>query len=315
VEVLRCVAAGRTNREISEDLFISLNTVSYHLRNIFNKTGAANRTEAASFAHRHGLFADLREGWIAKLLFWVVCAKSKRVRPKHLPHACDLQIQFVNQCRGLQRVAGALASQEHGGQAAQFAVYHIGKLLQGIAIPFAPSHQTCGNVRDCFRGPGAHRLSLANLPQHLSPGGGGFEPRNTFVGVRRKCSRTKSHWRINPMFQTTRFFRPLLKSGRLLSLILLAAASFGTSTLSAQTVCCFVPNYRQPVPNYRQPGPNARWRYNINGMIYRVDDSLFVWQQNPYGPWVVVGHIVATPDGYIATMYAAGRRYRAIPAQ
>jgi len=59
VEVLRCVAAGRTNQEISEDLFVSLNTVAYHLRNIFNKTGAANRTEAASFAHRHGLSTDL----------------------------------------------------------------------------------------------------------------------------------------------------------------------------------------------------------------------------------------------------------------
>jgi DNA-binding CsgD family transcriptional regulator/pimeloyl-ACP methyl ester carboxylesterase len=58
VEVLRFVAVGRTNKEISEDLFISLNTVSYHLRNIFNKTGAANRTAAASFAHRHGLSAN-----------------------------------------------------------------------------------------------------------------------------------------------------------------------------------------------------------------------------------------------------------------
>ena len=48
VDVLRFAAAGRTNQQISEDLFISLNTVSYHLRNIFNKTGAANRTEAAS---------------------------------------------------------------------------------------------------------------------------------------------------------------------------------------------------------------------------------------------------------------------------
>jgi DNA-binding NarL/FixJ family response regulator len=53
--VLRAVAAGRTNQEVSEHLFISLNTVSYHLRNIFNKTGAANRTEAASFAHRHAI--------------------------------------------------------------------------------------------------------------------------------------------------------------------------------------------------------------------------------------------------------------------
>jgi DNA-binding CsgD family transcriptional regulator/pimeloyl-ACP methyl ester carboxylesterase len=60
VEVLRFAAAGRTNQQISEDLFISLNTVSYHLRSIFNKTGAANRTEAASFAHRHGLSTDPR---------------------------------------------------------------------------------------------------------------------------------------------------------------------------------------------------------------------------------------------------------------
>ena len=58
VELLRLVAAGRTNQQISEDLFISLNTVSYHLRSIFNKTGAANRTEAASFAHGHGLIID-----------------------------------------------------------------------------------------------------------------------------------------------------------------------------------------------------------------------------------------------------------------
>jgi len=55
VEVLRLLAVGRTNRQIAERLFISLNTVSHHLRNIFAKTGAANRTEAASFGHRHGL--------------------------------------------------------------------------------------------------------------------------------------------------------------------------------------------------------------------------------------------------------------------
>jgi DNA-binding NarL/FixJ family response regulator len=55
VAVLRLLAAGRTNQQIAEQLFISLNTVSYHLRNIFAKTGTDNRTEAASFAHRHGL--------------------------------------------------------------------------------------------------------------------------------------------------------------------------------------------------------------------------------------------------------------------
>ena len=55
VEVIRLLAAGRTNQQIADDLFISLNTVSYHLRNIFAKTSASNRTEAAAFAFEAGL--------------------------------------------------------------------------------------------------------------------------------------------------------------------------------------------------------------------------------------------------------------------
>jgi hypothetical protein len=47
-------------RESADELFISLNTVSHHLRNIFAKTGAHNRTEAASFAHQHGFASDRR---------------------------------------------------------------------------------------------------------------------------------------------------------------------------------------------------------------------------------------------------------------
>lgn len=58
VDVLRLVAAGRTNQQISECLFISLNTVNFHLRNIFNKTGTQNRTEAASIAYRCGLSTE-----------------------------------------------------------------------------------------------------------------------------------------------------------------------------------------------------------------------------------------------------------------
>ena len=54
-EVLRQIAAGKTNQQIADELFISLNTVSHHLRNIFAKTGTVNRTEAASFAHDHGV--------------------------------------------------------------------------------------------------------------------------------------------------------------------------------------------------------------------------------------------------------------------
>ncbi len=55
VEILRLVAAGRSNREIGEELYISGHTVANHVRNILRKTGAANRTEAAGYAFRHAL--------------------------------------------------------------------------------------------------------------------------------------------------------------------------------------------------------------------------------------------------------------------
>jgi len=57
VEVLRLVAVGNTDREIGDELFISFRTVGNHVRSILNKTGAANRTEAASYATLHGLTA------------------------------------------------------------------------------------------------------------------------------------------------------------------------------------------------------------------------------------------------------------------
>jgi DNA-binding CsgD family transcriptional regulator len=55
VEVLRLIAGGRSNRDIAETLFISQYTVASHVRNILTKIGAANRTEAATFAIHHGL--------------------------------------------------------------------------------------------------------------------------------------------------------------------------------------------------------------------------------------------------------------------
>ncbi|MCH8893488.1 MAG: hypothetical protein IIB32_08310 [Chloroflexi bacterium] len=55
VEVLRLVAAGKTDREIAEELVISTRTVTTHVGNILNKVAAANRTEAASYAHTNGL--------------------------------------------------------------------------------------------------------------------------------------------------------------------------------------------------------------------------------------------------------------------
>ena len=55
-EVLRLVAAGRSNREIASELFISAKTASVHMSNILGKLGVTGRGEAAATAHRLRLF-------------------------------------------------------------------------------------------------------------------------------------------------------------------------------------------------------------------------------------------------------------------
>ena len=60
-EVLRLIAAGRSNREIASVLFIAPKTASVHVSNILGKLGAASRTEAAAIAHREGLIPQPAE--------------------------------------------------------------------------------------------------------------------------------------------------------------------------------------------------------------------------------------------------------------
>jgi ATP/maltotriose-dependent transcriptional regulator MalT len=55
LQVLRLVAAGRTNREIAGELAISEKTVERHLSNIFTKLGVSNRAAATANAYHQGL--------------------------------------------------------------------------------------------------------------------------------------------------------------------------------------------------------------------------------------------------------------------
>ena len=55
VEVLRLVAAGKTNQAIAAELLISDRTVARHLGNIFAKLGVGSRTAAAAYAFGHGI--------------------------------------------------------------------------------------------------------------------------------------------------------------------------------------------------------------------------------------------------------------------
>jgi len=54
-EVLRLVAMGKNNPEIAGELFISINTVTRHISNIFAKTSTTNRVQAAVYAARRHL--------------------------------------------------------------------------------------------------------------------------------------------------------------------------------------------------------------------------------------------------------------------
>ena len=54
-EILSLVVEGRTNAEIAEVLWVTEQTVKFHLANIYRKLGVANRTQASYRAHGLGI--------------------------------------------------------------------------------------------------------------------------------------------------------------------------------------------------------------------------------------------------------------------
>lgn len=61
LEVLRLVAAGATNGEIARRLWVTEQTVKFHLSNVYRKLEVGNRTEASHYAHVNGLLARPRQ--------------------------------------------------------------------------------------------------------------------------------------------------------------------------------------------------------------------------------------------------------------
>jgi DNA-binding NarL/FixJ family response regulator len=55
VQVLALVAAGKSNRAIAAELFLSEKTIERHLSNIFAKLGVVSRTAAAAYAFERGI--------------------------------------------------------------------------------------------------------------------------------------------------------------------------------------------------------------------------------------------------------------------
>ncbi len=72
--ILQLVAAGATNREIAQQLWITCQTVKFHLSNIYRKLGVSNRTGACHYAHVNGVLAGA--GASSSMAPW----RSPRVR-------------------------------------------------------------------------------------------------------------------------------------------------------------------------------------------------------------------------------------------
>jgi DNA-binding NarL/FixJ family response regulator len=58
LEILQLVAAGSTNGEIAQRLWVTEQTVKFHLSNIYRKLEVGNRTQASHYAHMNGLVLD-----------------------------------------------------------------------------------------------------------------------------------------------------------------------------------------------------------------------------------------------------------------
>jgi DNA-binding NarL/FixJ family response regulator len=62
LEILRSVAEGHTNARIGRDLWVTEQTVKFHLSNIYRKLGVSNRTEASRYALVNNLFGVPMQG-------------------------------------------------------------------------------------------------------------------------------------------------------------------------------------------------------------------------------------------------------------
>lgn len=61
LQILQLVIAGKTNKAIASEIYISAKTVDFHLGNIYEKIGVRTRLMAGVWAIQHGLVLETRE--------------------------------------------------------------------------------------------------------------------------------------------------------------------------------------------------------------------------------------------------------------
>jgi DNA-binding NarL/FixJ family response regulator len=68
LEILTLVAEGRSNSQVAQVLWVTEQTVKFHLSNVYRKLDVANRTEASRWAQLKGILPDKHETAVAALL-------------------------------------------------------------------------------------------------------------------------------------------------------------------------------------------------------------------------------------------------------
>jgi DNA-binding NarL/FixJ family response regulator len=69
LEILQLAASGNSNRRIAERLWVTEQTVKFHLSNVYRKLGVSNRTEASHVAHQRNMLAPRSHAFTAEESF------------------------------------------------------------------------------------------------------------------------------------------------------------------------------------------------------------------------------------------------------
>jgi DNA-binding NarL/FixJ family response regulator len=97
LQILQLVASGATNGDIARRLWITQQTVKFHVSNIYRKLAVANRTEACHYAHVHGMVVpgeEVRVGVFASVPAAPPGRREPRFRPAGDSHAGERRLQM-----------------------------------------------------------------------------------------------------------------------------------------------------------------------------------------------------------------------------
>ena len=158
LEVLALVAAGHTNREIGDRLFISEKTASVHVTHAMNKLGALSRYEAAATATRLGLLEPARG---ALMLAAGRCARNSRgskfvTAPARRSLLTTIGADATSESRRKSSSSGALCSSAGSGRSttsptvrSPISEYFSKRLAKGQNEDLLTGRPTLGLPRSC----------------------------------------------------------------------------------------------------------------------------------------------------------------------